>query len=238
MQLLDSSDLGLRSARLTLRSATSNVIVTLFPMIHLGEAAFYEAVRQDAGTHDAVLVEGVHSPVMARITRSYRWIEGARQIALVVQPHLRAPLQAEIIHADLSVEEFERHWGKVPFHLRTMFAIAGPIYALYHRWFGSRGELARGHALDDLPSRSEALSWTPEFASFDEVILVARDKRLVETMGIYLDNNTTSEPRRLAIVYGAQHMRAVLKELTHRGFHCVQSEWMLIFSLESKGGSA
>jgi hypothetical protein len=177
----------------------------------------------------------VRSPVMARLTRVYRWIEGAKQIALVVQPrHPAQPhSQATIIHADLSGEEFERHWRKVPLHLRVSFHVVTPIYALYFRWFGNRGALAKGHALDDLPSRDETLGWTPEYALLDEAILTERDKRLVEVMCNYLDA-TPSESRRLAIVYGAQHMRAVTKEIVRRGFHCVNSEWMLIFPLKQE----
>lgn len=240
MQLLDSSDWGLRSARLTFRSAASNVTVTLFPMIHLGEAAFYEAVYRDACAHDAVLVEGVRSPITTRVTRAYRWIEGAKHIGLVVQPRHppQSESQATMIHADLSGEEFERHWRKVPIRLRLLLYVGAPIYALYYRWFGSRASLAKGHALDDLPSRDETLRWTPEFASFDEAILTERDKRLIEVMSGYLDE-TTSEPRRLAVVYGARHMRAVIKELTRkRAFHCVDSEWMLIFPLERDAAPA
>lgn len=229
MQLLDSSDLGLRSARLTFRSASSTIVITLFPMVHLGEAAFYEAVHRDAGAHDAMLVEGVRSPVVRRITRAYRWVEGATQIGLVVQPRPPVQSHATIIHADLSRDEFEEHWRKVPLHLRSLLYIAAPAYGLYYRWFGSRGALAKGHALDDLRSRDETLGWTPEFASIDDVVVAARDKCLLKVMGDYLDA-TSSEPRRLAIVYGALHMRAVIKELTRRRFHCVDSAWMLIFS--------
>ncbi len=234
MQLIDSSDLGLRSARLTFRNVDASITITLFPMIHLGEAGFYEAVYRDAFAHNAVLVEGVRSLAVKRITRVYRWIEGAEQIALVVQPRHPAHSQATIIHADLSGDEFEQHWRKVPLHLRLMFYVAAPTYALYCRWFGSRALLAKGHALDDLPSREETLGWTPEYASFDEATLIARDKRLVEVMGDYIDAAPT-EPRQLAIVYGALHMRAVIKELTRRGFHCADSEWRLIFPLGQKG---
>ncbi len=50
-------------------------------------------------------------------------------------------------------------------------------------------------------------------------------------MGDYLDM-APAGPRRLAIVYGAQHMRAVVKELvSKRNYRCVKSEWMLIFPL-------
>lgn len=201
-------------------------------MVHLGEAAFYEAVHRDACAHDAMLVEGVRSPVVRRITRAYRWIEGARQIALTVQPHPPAQpySRAAIIHADLSGDEFEQHWRKVPLHLRLLLYMAAPAYGLHYRWLGNREALAKGHALDDLPSRDETLGWTPEFASLDAAILSARDERLVEVMGSYLDS-VPDEPRRLAIVYGALHMRAVIKELVrHRDFHCEKSEWMLIFS--------
>lgn len=235
MQLLDSSDFGLRSARLTFKSATSSVIVTLFPMVHLGELAFYESVYRDAFAHDAVLVEGVRSPVTSRITRAYRWIEGAKRIALVVQP--RHPAQsssrATIIHADLLTDEFEEHWRKVPLHLKLLLYVGAPIYALYYRWFGNRTSLARGLALDDLSSRDEVLGWTPEYALLDAVILAERDKRLVEMMGKYLDEMPT-ESRSLAIVYGARHIRATIKDLTRRGFHCVGSEWRLTFALENK----
>lgn len=231
MQLLDSSDLGLRSARLTFRSSNSPVTVTLFPMVHLGGAPFYEAVQKDAGAHDALLVEGLRSPVVQRITRAYRWIEGAKCIGLVVQP--RPPAQpfahAAIIHADLSKDEFERHWREVPLYLRLLLYVAAPLYALHCRWFGSRARLAKSLALDDLRSCDETLGWQPEYETINNAIITARDQRLVTVMGDYLDA-ASAEPRRLAIVYGAQHMRAVIQELVcNRNFHCAKSEWMLIF---------
>lgn len=233
MQLLDSSDLGLRSARLTFRSSNSPVTVTLFPMVHLGGASYYDAVHKDAGAHDAMLVEGIRSPVATRITRAYRWIEGASRIGLVVQPRTPPQLRshAAIIHADLPKDEFERHWRKVPLYLRLVLYAGAPLYALHCRWFGSRAKLAKALALDDLPSRAETLGWRPEYETIDEAIITARDQRLVAAMGDYLDR-TPAEPRRLAIVYGAEHMRAVVKELvSKRNYRCVKSEWMLIFPL-------
>lgn len=233
MQLLDSSDLGLRSARLTFRSSNSPVTITLFPMVHLGGASFYDAVHKDAGAHDAMLLEGIRSPVAARITRAYRWIEGAKRIGLVVQPRPSAQslAPAAVIHADLPKDEFERHWRKVPLYLRLVLYAGAPLYALHCRWFGSRAKLAKALALDDLPSRAETLGWQPEYQTIDEAIITARDQRLVAAMGDYLDM-APAGPRRLAIVYGAQHMRAVVKELvSKRNYRCVKSEWMLIFPL-------
>jgi hypothetical protein len=72
MQFVESSIWGVRSARLSFQSRSSAVTVTLFPMVHIGEAGFYEAVYADALGHDIVLLEGVRSPITTRVTRSYR----------------------------------------------------------------------------------------------------------------------------------------------------------------------
>ncbi len=204
-------------------------------MIHLGEPSFFSAVYADAFAQDAVLIEGVRSPITMRVTRAYRWIAGSRRLALVVQPQYPAQSvsRAKIIHADLTGAEFENLWKKVPLLLKLLLYVGAPAYGAYQRWFGTRASIARGHALEDLPSRKETLSWAPEYAAFDNAILTARDKRLVEVMDAYLDE-PVAEPRRLAVVYGAGHMRAVIRELTKaRRFHAVESDWLMIFPLDN-----
>jgi hypothetical protein len=87
MQFIEPSVMGVRSARLSFASPRSSARVTLFPMAHVGEPAFYQATYADALAHDVVLFEGVRSPITTRITRSYRWLVGSRAMAgLVVQP--------------------------------------------------------------------------------------------------------------------------------------------------------
>lgn len=225
---------GLRSARLRLRSPASNVTVTLFPMVHLAEPAFYEMVFKEAYQQDAVLVEGVRSRVTTRITRVYRWIAGSKRLALAMQP--KGPAQemsrAQIIHADLSGEEFEFWWRKVSLFRRVSLYAAAPLYALYFRWRGTRSFLAKNLALDDLPSRDETLRWTPENATYTAALLTARDAKLVSHLRAFLDEPNTS-PRTLAIVYGALHMRAVILELTRqRGFSAFESDWMPVFNTD------
>jgi len=235
MQIIEYSDLGVRSARLSLTSAKSNVAVTLFPMVHLGEAAFYKAVYEDASQHDAMLVEGLKSPITTRITRTYRWIAGSRRIGLALQP--RHPEQsnsrATIIHADLSHAEFEEHWRKLALFRRLVLYAAAPTIGLYYRWFGSRRSIGRRCGdLDDLPDRNEVLNWSPEWAGLDNAVMTVRDERLLKVMNDYLDM-PSSDPRRLAIVYGAHHMRAVLKDLErNRGFRVAKGTWMTVFELE------
>jgi hypothetical protein len=136
MQFVEVSVIGVRSARLIFSSPTSGVRVTLFPMIHVGEPDFYRTTYADAQSHDVILLEGVRSPVVARITRSYRWIEGAKNLSgLVVQPRFPDSLSiAKIVHADLSQQEFEEEWRKVPLWLRLAVSALAPLIGLNRRW--------------------------------------------------------------------------------------------------------
>ena len=73
MQLFDTFILRLRWGRKTFRSPTLSVSFTLFPMVHVGEKAFYQEVFDEAFNHDVTLVEGIRSPIGRQLTRSYRW---------------------------------------------------------------------------------------------------------------------------------------------------------------------
>jgi hypothetical protein len=232
MQLLESSDLGLRSARLTLASRLSPTQITLFPMVHVGEANFFKTVYEDAFSHDVTFVEGIRSPIVRRITRSYRWIEGSKGIDLTVQPPYptQQSVHARIILADLSEEEFAIAWRQVPIWLQAVMLVGAPAVGARYRWFGSRETLAGGLSLEDLPRRQETLSWNPETATLNQAILNARDARLIERLGQQLDNPTPGV-RRIAVVYGACHMRAVLRALTgSRGYYAKESSWITVFT--------
>jgi hypothetical protein len=232
MQILESSVMGLRTARLSLRNPKFNIRITLFPMVHVGEPDFFQKVYADAFSHDVVLVEGVRSPITRRITRSYRWIKGSKRMNLVLQSAYSSPPNstARIVHADLSGEEFAALWRKVPLRVRAFVYVAAPLIGLRHRWFGTRTSFAKGHSLDDLPSRNEVMRFSPETIALTQAVIHARDVRLVERLGEELDN-PTSGVERLAIVYGAGHMRAVLRELLQRrGYRVKKGEWLTVFS--------
>ena len=203
-------------------------------MVHAGEPAFFRAVYEDAFAHDVVLIEGVRSPITQRMTRSYRWIEGSKTLDLGIQPPYpaQAACRARIIHPDLSAEEFAEVWRKVPWWERALISVVAPAVGLWLRWFGSRLLLARRLSLDDLPRRDEILKLSPETAALDRAILHARDARLVERLGAQIDD-PGSGLRRLAIVYGACHMRAVLRALTNRGYHVERGEWLTVFLIEA-----
>jgi TraB/PrgY/gumN family len=230
MQIIESSSWWVRSARITLTSSDGRKSVTLFPMVHVGEPGFYDRVYRDAMTHDAVLFEGLKSPITTRITRSYRWLASSKRLQLVVQPKLtHVEGGARVIHADLSHDEFVVHWRKAPLWLRLFLQIGAPVYGLRQRWFATRASLAKSMSLDDLKSRDEALSWSEDTAFLTEAILNARDERLVEKL-----TEALADPllHRVAVVYGAAHMRAVLSQLLKKdGYRVGDMDWMTIISL-------
>ena len=228
VQILEDSMLGLRTARMLFRHRDRPASVTLFPMVHVGEQAFYEATHTDAFSHDVTLVEGVKSPVVRHLTRSYRWID-FRRLGLVLQP--KAPPQGEvasrIVHADLSTDEFHREWRRLPRLLRATIFLLAPWIGLRRRFAASRETLAHKMSLEDRRSSEEVLRWSVTTERLDRSIIEARDRRLLECLAAELDG----AERRIAIVYGARHMRAVIRDLTGRGFYCAESRWQTIFAL-------
>ena len=221
--------LGLRTARMVFRSRSSPVSVTLYPMVHVGEERFYKDSYEEAFSHDVALVEGVRSRVGRNLTRTYRWIN-FEKLGLVRQPTTppSETVAARIIRADLTTAEFHREWRKVSLLLRAAFVLAAPIYGLHRRLFASRESLARNMCLEDRKSADEILNWSPIFEPVNRSILHARDERLRECLVAELEGETEKQ---VAIVYGARHIRAVLRELTRRGFSCSDASWRTIFSL-------
>jgi hypothetical protein len=226
--------LGVRSARLTFESPTIPVRVTLFPMVHVGQSEFYSATYADAQTHDVIFTEGVRSPVTIRVTRSYRWLVGSRaMVGLIVQPRFPATdTGARIVHADLTGDEFEVEWRAVPLWLRAAATVLAPVIGLQRRWLYSKAKLAKGMSFEDQPSLAELLAVSPETGALTQAILHARDNRLIECLRAELDASAPAQSS-LAIIYGAGHMRAVVRELMNERDYSVSSaEWRTIFTLD------
>lgn len=227
MQLLEASLWGLRSARICLTRPGEPLSVTLFPMVHIGERAFYDAVYPDASQHDVILAEGVDSPIARHITRSYRWISGSKISNLVVQPRLPRTGGAEVIASDLSGAEFDAAWRQVPFWMRALLFVAAPFVG-FRRRGQTRQHIPQGLSLEDAASQKELVEWSPEAGLLDHVILDSRDRRLLMHLDQQLDAGGSGS---IAVVYGALHMRAVFRHLVHtRGFTSIETEWMTVFA--------
>lgn len=220
--------LGVRAARLQFEGPDKTQ-VTLFPMVHVGEAQFYASVYADALNHDVVLYEGIRSPVGRHLTRSYRWINVGR-LGLVVQPRFAeyAIGHPRMILADLAPSDFHVAWRSLSIWTRLLIHSMVPVFALTQRLTLSRESLASRLSLEDRRSSDELLDWTPALERFDYAVLGARDESLVR----HLETEIAATPgRRIAIVYGAGHMRAVLARLKQLGFRSAGATWQTVFSL-------
>jgi hypothetical protein len=199
-------------------------------MVHVGEERFYKETYDEAFSHDVVLVEGVRSSVGRNLTRSYRWLNFAR-LGLVRQPKTppEGSVSSRIVKADLTTDEFNREWRKVSPLLRAAFLIGAPLYGVHRRFFASRQRLAHNMSLEDRQSADEILGWSPTFEPVNHSIIQARDNRLIDCIAAELESANGTDAR-IAVVYGARHMRSVLRELARREFFCSESTWRTIFS--------
>lgn len=227
MQFLESSVLGVRAARHVLTSPHSDTAITLFPMMHVGEARFYDEVYADALGHDVVLYEGVKSRHVTNLTRSYRWL-GPSRLGLIVQPKLPQTNQgARRILADLPPEQFDRDWAAMPLGLRCLLRTAAPLVGIIRGLGLTRTRLAKGMNQDDLSARDDLLAWDRRTRHFLELVRDTRDAHLVACLRDVL---APPAPGSVAIVYGAAHMPAVTRFLAeHGGYRVTDSAWHMVF---------
>lgn len=230
MQILEHSIFGLRSARLSFSDESGRLSVTLFPMVHVGEAQFYRDVYEDAFQHDMALVEGVLSPAVKRLTRSYRWLD-TEALGWIIQPKYppSEDVRAEICNADIQSDEFERLWRRIPWKIRAVTVLGSAVLGIASRWILDSGMIARRLEMDELPQRSDILDWSPEYSVLGELVMDARDRCLTDILMKALERYSAQE-RSISIVYGAAHMPAVIRVLRANGFTQSSGTWMKIFS--------
>ncbi|MEL7012897.1 MAG: hypothetical protein AAFO72_06420 [Pseudomonadota bacterium] len=225
MQFLENSIIGLRAARHVLTHPDRAETITLFPMVHLGEAAFYDGVFADAAQNDAVLIEGVSSPISKRLTASYRWA-ATRRLGLIVQPKFISQA-TRVIHADLPGAEFDALWRAGSRRERMVFEAACLGLGLWLRLMATRENLARGLSTDDLTDRDDILVWNRGRAPLLHALKAARDAVLCRSLTDLLSE--PQSPRTIAVIYGAGHMPALVRALDAEGFQVTQSEWLTVF---------
>ncbi|WP_414945346.1 hypothetical protein [Amycolatopsis sp. cmx-11-32] len=86
MEIVVANELGVRAVVLTLRAKGSALEFRLFPMVHIGTQAYFDAVRRQANECDVVVAEGVgDARPVSRLTASYRLAARNKRLGLVVQ---------------------------------------------------------------------------------------------------------------------------------------------------------
>ncbi|MGW3122780.1 hypothetical protein ACWDBW_37655 [Streptomyces sp. NPDC001107] len=236
MQFIEVTGLaGVRSAVIRFTRPGSGLTFVIFPMVHLGEAAFYRevAARLRRGC-DLVVAEGVGegSPGADSLVASYRRLDGSERLGLVVQDIDFEALGLPVVCPDMSGAQFQEGFRRLPLKERAMVATVVPAMTAGMRLLGTRRWLARHLAVEDLMSESEE-AVADFWPGLDDLVLRRRDRLLAKAL-TDLDRAYAGRtaPFTIAVVYGAGHMRAAAETLTGLGHHAADAEWITVFTLD------
>lgn len=227
---------AVRSAVLRLQHKQSALQFVLYPMIHMAEPGFFKAVAARLRDADVVVIEGVgggqkkRSVLTSALTLSYTVLRFNRRAKLVKQNIDYAALGVEVINPDVTLEEFETGWRKVPLVHRLMLWCVLPAVVLARLFGGTRLIWSRSAEVSDLPSQDEEdrADMMPEI---DAAFAGNRDERLFAALQ-QLHERRSGEAIEVAVVYGAGHMPAIVQFLTDRfGYKVRSGDWLVVADL-------
>jgi hypothetical protein len=237
MQIIEVTDLAVRSAVIRLRRTGTPLQFVLYPMIHMAKPAFYAAVTKRLEQADVVVVEGVgggkrkRSLLAGALTLSYTALKFNRRAQLVEQDIDYRALGVPIVHPDVSVEEFTNDWRRVPITDRAMMWLVLPAVVLARLFGGSRVVWSKSMETNDLPltNKEEELNDLPP--ELEAAFAGQRDERLVAAL-CRLHEERGHEELEVAVVYGAGHTAAIVAGLQKRyGYRPRSADWLTIADL-------
>lgn len=235
MQLIEVSMTGVRSAAVIVQRLDTPLRFLLVPMLHLGTADFYHDVTDRLSRCEVIVAEGVggDSLLTRALTLAYRTPSRSKRLGLVVQDideRALASAGAQIIRPDLTGEQARRGWRTVPWLQRVAVLVLVPFFAVGLRVFGSRRMLARYLATEDLPTVEEH-AVREAFPALTKFIVDDRDRLLASALAAILDARA-GEAIVVAVVYGAGHMAAVVRELAGQGYRPRRAEWLTVLDFD------
>ncbi len=233
MQIVESNMFGVRVACYRLRRPSSQLEFVLLPMIHIGSTAYYAKVQAILEGCDEVIFEGLGSSRTTLLTSSYRWPTYRRRLQLVTQKQAicMGKLKARLVHADVSGSEFQHSWQRINWRHRIAMQILAPLYGIWLFLTASRESIGKRLGRDDLRTRNDILR-DETVPGFDAAFSDERDQRLI---GAIESAQARDAPgSKVAIVYGAAHMHAVLNHLMAKhGYIVVGSDWLTVMDYDT-----
>jgi hypothetical protein len=204
---MESSVIGLRSAVFTLARPATPLRFVVFPMVHVAEPDFYHQVADRAGECDLIVAEGAPARCtpaqgwMARI----RWDHLVDQVAGLDLEALGVPVQWEYAEHDRLRSGREQAVAKV---VDSAAAVALRALGRYGSPLGLPG-LDQSDEHDDRWERLDSLLGR----IMENRVLHGRDSRLGQALGA-IHRERCGEPIKIAVVYGAAHIPAVVDFLS------------------------
>lgn len=223
MQYVESSIIGIRSAVITLRRRTTPLRFVLFPMVHVAEPTFYAAVEARAGTCDLIVAEGRPS----RYAPVQEWMSKIRLDHLVDQ---MTGLDLERTGVPVQWEEAPPRPPKTGRDQAVAVAVDSAA-AVVLRALGRYGSPLGGPSLEQADEHDD--QWVRRAAGrleriIQDRVLDARDSVLVQALGA-IHRERYGEHAKIAVVYGAAHIPAVVDYLTEAfRYYVEKAEWLTV----------
>jgi hypothetical protein len=238
VQIIEVTDLAVRSAVIRLRRRETPMQFVLYPMIHMAAPGFYSAVTKRLKRADVVVVEGVggggqrSSVLLGALTLSYTVLRFNRRAKLVKQDIDYSTLGMPVLRPDVSLEEFRTSWRRVPPCQRLLLWCVLPFVIVVRLLGGTRTIWSRAMEQNDLPSpEEEDADLAGHFAEVDAVVLGERDARLLAAL-YQLHEERKDEDIAVAVVYGAGHVPAIVRGLNDRyGYRPRSADWLTVTDL-------
>jgi hypothetical protein len=228
MQIIEVSVVGVRSAVLRLTRRDTPLRFEFYPMVHIGEPAFYAAVTDRLRRCDLVIAEGVGGSTVNTLTASYRLPARFERSGLVEQHIPYDEIGVPVRRPDMTAEQFAAGWQAVPWWQRAAVVVAAPLVGLDRLAFGSRRALARDLELTDV-------DWHDEFVDIDsmdelmDLLGEQRDRLLLAELD-QIHRRRMHEPITVGVVYGAAHVAPAVHAMRALHRYGVRSaEWLTVF---------
>ncbi|WP_329249088.1 hypothetical protein OG223_17545 [Streptomyces sp. NBC_01478] len=229
MQIIEVTGYAVRSAVITMRRKGKPLEFVIFPMVHVASPTFYSQVRLRLRECDLIVLEGIRgkSAGVSALTLAYRFAPRRRRNGLEEQrDDVLLPEGVPVVNPDVTAAEAIEDLKTLPRWMYLLLMVAAPMMGLVFALRGPRAFLDEDQELEDLPStlRAEMLADSPvEHALSDR-----RDQRSLDALGeIHAEHG--DERFRVAVVYGAGHVPAIVSGLWDRyGYRPREAEWLTV----------
>lgn len=167
--------------------------VQLFPMIHIGDAEFYQKVSRSFPSNSVILMEGVTDEKQL-LTNGLSYHRVATKLGLHEQQREFKPQRGQIVRADVDVQEFSTN----TINLLNM------VMRIYSKGF-------KAETLLELMQYPQPPGFQDQLM---DDLLGKRNQHLLEKI-----NAELSPLKTVVVPWGAEHMPGIAHELQKEGFH-------------------
>jgi tetratricopeptide (TPR) repeat protein len=190
------------------------------------------------GTADVIVAEGVKRGASRRatilvfaLTLTYRLLTLNRGAGLVEQDIDYSRFDAAVINPDVTADEFQGAWQRIPWTFRLMAFCVVPVVVLGELIGGRRAIWSAAMEVNDLPSLDDEL-FSESAPEFEQALLGDRDARLLAEL-VRVHEERGDEEIEVAIVYGAGHVPAIVHGLRARlGYVARAGDWLTVAHLD------